>query len=289
MSILFKNFTHFYKKIGSLSHKTRIRAAIVVAFALPLLLGFFLCVKYEKPLRYWWKHRNRHEIKAFGIKIPTKYAIHGIDVSKHQGEIEWELATKMRSKNIRLQFAFIKATEGVRLKDSEFDANWAAARKQKIARGAYHFYRTNVFSGAQAAHFIKTVKLRNGDLPPVLDIEDLDGTKPEIMRKGIKNWLKIIEEHYGIAPIIYTNKDFWVQYLDTPDLRKYRLWIAHYGAADLQLQKSTFQQRWLFWQHSDKGTVNGITEKTDFNVFCCDSIAFNAILYRNWEIKKIGK
>jgi lysozyme len=240
-----------------------------------LLLGIFLYPRCAKSVRYWWKHRHRREIKAFGISVPRNYAIHGIDISKHQGEIEWDLVHNMKAGGISFQFAFIKASEGASLKDSEFDTNWAALREQHLARGAYHFYRTHVFSGLQAARFIKTVRLRPGDLPPVLDIEVLDGTKPEIMRKGIKNWLEIVENHYGIAPIIYTNKDFWKQYLNTPDLKKYRLWIANYHADELKIDT-----RWLFWQHSDRGAVNGIEEKVDFNVFCCDSVAFKGILLR---------
>jgi lysozyme len=272
------NWWSVISKLGSKKstltvREVRIRVAIVVAAVLLLLLGIFLYPRIAKGVRYWWKHRNRREIKAFGISVPRNYALHGIDVSKHQGEIEWDLVKKMKAGGIKLRFAFIKATEGVAIKDSEFDTNWAAADEQHIACGAYHFYRTHVFSGTQAAHFIKTVKLKKGDLPPVLDIEDLDGTKPEIMRKGIKNWLEIVEKHYGIAPIIYTNKDFWKQHLRTPDLAKYRLWIAHYNADDLKVDA-----RWLFWQHSDRGAVYGIEEKVDFNVFCCDTTAFKAIL-----------
>ena len=76
----------------------------------------------------------------------------GIDVSHHQGPIEWPLLPRQG-----VDFAYIKATEGGDFRDSAFAANWAGARAAGIARGAYHFF-TLCRSGAdQAANFIAAV------------------------------------------------------------------------------------------------------------------------------------
>jgi lysozyme len=67
--------------------------------------------------------------------------------------------------------------------------------------------------------------------------------------------------------------DFYERYLGE-DFDDYPLWVAHY----YQLQQPRIKREWLFWQHSDKGNVNGIVNKVDFNVFNGDSSAFRSIL-----------
>ena len=59
-------------------------------------------------------------VKSFAIRIPASYTIHGIDVSRWQERIDWQRVAKMRDNGIRLQFAFIKATEGEKLVDPYF-------------------------------------------------------------------------------------------------------------------------------------------------------------------------
>ena len=206
---------------------------------------------------------QRKNLKHFGIPIPGKYNIHGIDVSLYQNRINWKEVKKMKVDSISISFAFIKATEGECRIDRYFCMNWENAKKNQILRGAYHFYRPQKSSKLQAENFISTVKLEKGDLPPVLDIECLASGYPiENTIKGIKNWLKIIEKAYHIQPIIYTNIDFYTQYLANEGLSEYPLWIAHYYK-----QNVSIGQKWYFWQHNDRGKVNGISGEVDFNVF----------------------
>ncbi len=56
--------------------------------------------------------------------LVASYTIHGIDVSRWQERIDWQRVAKMRDNGIRLQFAFIKATEGEKLEDPYFSRNW---------------------------------------------------------------------------------------------------------------------------------------------------------------------
>ena len=77
---------------------------------------------------------------AFGIPIPVNYAIHGIDVSRHQAAIDWDDVSTMQDKNIKIGFTFIKATEGINNIDASYRRNWVKAREAKIPRGAYHFF-----------------------------------------------------------------------------------------------------------------------------------------------------
>ena len=202
-------------------------------------------------------------LKHFGIPIPEKYTVHGIDVSRYQDRINWEEVKKMKVDSIKISFAFIKATEGKTRIDRYFSINWKNAKRNKLIRGAYHFYCPQISSKLQAENFISNVKLEKGDLPPVLDIETLAfGYHIDNTIKGIKNWLKIIEKAYNIKPIIYTNIDFYNNYLAEEEFGDYPLWIAHYYK-----EKVSINQVWYFWQHNDRGKVNGISGNVDFNVF----------------------
>jgi lysozyme len=179
----------------------------------------------------------------------------------------------MKVKDIQLGFAFIKATEGIGNSDPEFDRNWKRAKQNGIVRGAYHFFMANKDGRMQARNFINKVGLEPGDLPPVLDVEQLNGTTYLQLKKEIKAWLDIVENYYHVKPIIYTNVDFYKKCLNE-EFDQYPLWVAHY----YQLQQPRIRRNWTFWQHNDEGRVNGIVSKVDFNVFNGDSSEFRDIL-----------
>jgi lysozyme len=201
-------------------------------------------------------------LNAFGISIPL-YDIHGIDVSRYQEKIDWKEIAKLKSgkDSIGITFAFVKATEGQSLLDKYFAYNWKETKKHRIIRGAYHYYKPNTKSTLQATNFINRVKLEKGDLPPVLDIEEVGKYGGDNMKKGIKNWLQLVEAHYGVKPIIYTNASFYTKYLSGKDFKEYHFWIAHYTKSSPNVDNE-----WLFWQYSDKGIVKNIRSKVALNV-----------------------
>ena len=209
----------------------------------------------------------------FGIAIPESYSIHGIDVSKYQSMIAWEEVKAMKVENIQLGFAFIKATEGIGNTDPHFKRNWKKTKDNGIIRGAYHFFIGSKDGRMQAENFIDKVELEPGDLPPVLDVEQLNGATSHALKKEIKKWLEIVENHYQVKPIIYTNIDFYKRNLGS-EFDSYPLWVAHY----FQLVQPRINRNWIFWQHSDQGRVNGIISKVDFNVFSGDSLDFKNLL-----------
>jgi lysozyme len=211
--------------------------------------------------------------KEFGIRIPVNYSIHGIDVSRYQESIAWEEVKDMTVNDVKLGFAFIKATEGIDKVDQQFRRNWQHAARYKMPRGAYHYFYAHKQSKPQADNFVQTVRLQKGDLPPVLDVEEIFGTQPELLRRRVSEWLILVERKYKVKPIIYTNIDFYNQYLKDK-FENYPLWIAHYIHKD----EPRISREWLFWQHSESGRVNGIDCKVDFNVFKGDSATFRKIL-----------
>jgi lysozyme len=224
---------------------------------------------------YLWKREAPHYLRyrEFGIEIPRDYSIHGIDVSKYQSYIDWEEVKMMQVADVQIGFAFIKATEGINNKDQYFKRNWRKAHDAKVVTGAYHFFIASKSGKAQAKNFINTVALEEGDLPPVLDVEQVNGASPSKLRKNVKEFLDAVEAYYGVKPIIYTNVDFYNHYLKG-EFDDYPLWVAHY----LQRNQPRIQRDWIFWQHSEQGRVNGILTKVDFNVFNGDSTDFRNLL-----------
>jgi lysozyme len=243
---------------------------IIIAFLLLCIVGMLGFLGYE-----WWILRKAKMIRydAFGIEIPENYTIHGIDVSRYQQLIDWESVKAMAVSDIKIDFAFIKATEGVGNIDPFFKRNWKKSREAQMVRGAYHFFLATKSGKAQAENYIARVELQSGDLPPVLDVEQTYGVSGIKLRQRVKEWLSTVEAFYGVKPILYTNVDFYKQYLKS-EFDDYPLWVAHY----LQRDKPRIVRDWYFWQHSEDGRVNGILSKVDFNVFSGDSLAFSKLL-----------
>ena len=212
---------------------------------------------------------------AFGIDMPANYSIHGIDVSSYQETIDWASVKEMEINKIKIGFAFIKATEGLNDADKLFKRNWQATKKDSITRGAYLFFLATKSGDKQARNFIKQVQLSKGDFPPVLDVEELYNVNPSIMRTRVKECLKTLEATYKVKPIIYSYANFYENYLGK-EFDNYPLWIAHY----FEKEKPRTSREWTFWQHSDKGRVNGIAGDVDFNVFKGDSLDFKNLLIK---------
>ncbi|RYD73205.1 MAG: glycoside hydrolase family 25 protein, partial [Sphingobacteriales bacterium] len=99
-------------------------------------------------------------------------------------------------------------------------------------------------------------------LPPVLDVEVTRGMSAQVIRDGVQVWLDMVEKAYGKRPIIYTGYHFYRNYLEG-HFNEYPLWIAHYKG----YENAKLNREWLFWQHTDRGMLNGIPKEVDFNVF----------------------
>jgi lysozyme len=193
--------------------------------------------------------------------MPAGHSVYGIDVSRHQGEIDWEALKKGNHPDAPISFVYVKASEGSDFKDKKFEQNFENARKHGFMRGAYHYFSTTSSGVSQANLFISMVKLHPGDLPPVLDIEEKPKNKKKYIEE-VKIWLKKVEEHYGVKPIVYASSKYKKKYLDDPFFKEYPSWVAHYYIPEL-----TDGEEWLMWQCTDIGVIPGIKEKVDINIF----------------------
>ncbi len=188
--------------------------------------------------------------------------VFGADFSHYQGLVYWSrIDTFANGKPV--DFVIVRATMGHNGRDMFFRHNWKRIKERKIIRGAYHYYRPNENSLKQAQNFIKRVKLEKGDLPPIFDIERRPRVQSiERLRVGLQRWLKAVEEHYGVKPILYTSDRYFRSYLSKKDFKDYILWIANYN--DVRHPRTG---HWKMWQFTDKGNLTGVDGFVDFNVF----------------------
>ena len=244
--------------------------------------GFGFSIAPWKPLRAgeWEDDRYKGERVNY-----TSERIYGIDISRYQHEkgrkkfgINWKelrithLGSLSKKKitgktDYPVSFVYIKSTEGSSVRNKYFAADYTNARKLGIHVGAYHFFSTRSTGISQAKFFVKHTHFRKGDFPPVLDvepsrkqIEEIGGAHQLFLQ--IRTWMRHVETHTGVRPILYVSQSFVNRYLEeVPDIKKkYKVWIARYGEykPDVQL---------AIWQLSPDGRVRGIKVPVDINVF----------------------
>jgi lysozyme len=210
------------------------------------------------------------------------HEVHGIDISKYQGEIDWQAV-----KGAGIGFAFIKATEGTDLVDRRFQANWAGAKAAGVARGAYHFSYWCTPMAAQFENFRRIVPVEPDSMPPVLDLEwnHQSPTCPKKVPKEqalaeIRTWVQLAERHYGKKPILYVEIPFYRDVLSGGEFSDYPLWLRSVAAPP---QVRYPGRRWAFWQYTDKGRVAGIGPRVDKNVFAGTRAEWQRLVASNFS------
>jgi lysozyme len=191
--------------------------------------------------------------------------VHGIDVSRWQGKIDWALVQAAGT-----QFAFIKATEGGNHLDPRFMENWYGAAQAGVPRGAYHFMYWCRPAHEQAAWFRRNVPNDPNALPPVLDLEWNGHSRTCPMKLPreealvhVKLMLKEMEAHTGKRPIIYTDITFHREVLEG-ELHDYAHWVRSVAAEPHERYAG---RQWTMWQYTTTGRVPGIEGNVDRNTF----------------------
>lgn len=206
--------------------------------------------------------------------MPHGFSVFGIDVSHHQGSIDWDKVAGTSQNEYPISFVMIKATEGGDFMDENYDSNIVNARRVGLTCGSYLFFNPKTDPVVQTEFFTKAVALYPGDIPPVIDVEQ-HGDSRELLQKRLLECLRLIENHYGVRPVIYTSYKFRRHYLDNPAFDDYLFWIAHH-----YVEKLADDAEWTFWQFTDRGRVNGISGYTDLNTFAGTQAEFRSILVK---------
>jgi len=234
-----------------------------------------------------WDHSyviDANNKDRYPLVNPWTPTIHGIDVSHHQGEINW---TRVYSGGYR--FAFVKATEGDArppvIIDPNFETNINNGSNAGLLMGAYHLAHPEMNNAVDEAQFFVSIAgsyLKGEYLRPALDLEQ-EIVNKVIDEKGkdegkrylsnwVETWISTVKEETGVEPIIYVSSDSAENYLNK-SIAKYNLWIAHYTYDPDIPPRTGIWDSWDFWQWSNEskyaslGYVPGISGDVDLDVF----------------------
>ncbi|MBU0582921.1 MAG: glycoside hydrolase family 25 protein [Alphaproteobacteria bacterium] len=216
----------------------------------------------------------------FGKASPKQLAVHGVDISRWQGDIDWQ---KLRGQGAN--FVYIKATDGGDHLDPMFRQNWKNAEKAGLKRGAYHFFYWCRTAREQADWFIRNVPKVKGALPPVIDVEwnHTSSCKKRPSRENVLEKMQVfmdkLEAHYGQRPIIYTAPDFYADNLKGA-FKNHPFWLRSVAAHPSKVYPG---RDWVFWQYSGSGLSHGVEGRIDLNVFHGDENA-----WRKWLARSAG-
>ena len=201
------------------------------------------------------------ELAGFELKVcPSGEVTPGIDVSKWQGDINW---SKVAGAGIR--FAYIRVSDGLEYPDPKFKYNWKEAKSAGVVRGAYQYFEPGQDAVEQAWYLLEEMgPLEEGDLPPALDLETMDGQSAAKVIDQVDIWIDVVEGVLGVEPLIYTSAGFWGG-IGSSKFAGYPLWVANWEA-NCPLMPVSWNQ-WVFWQTSDFGSVAGISEAVDLDLF----------------------
>lgn len=220
-----------------------------------------------------------HESKTSMANVPMVLGtevIYGIDISWHNGLIDWEKVKEHKMLNESIAFVIMKATEGGDLIDSQFMYNWENSKQQGFTRGAYHFFTPFTDPLLQVKNYLNTVHHETNDFVPVLDFEN-DGRNRYEKSQLTENaliWLTEVEHHIGKKPVIYTNHRIYNNYIKGK-IEGYDIWLADYSVFNPMIYDIP---EMIMWQHSDQGRVLGINKDVDLNLFFGTQHKFNKYL-----------
>jgi len=177
----------------------------------------------------------------------------GMDVSSYDTGIDWPTAHASG-----IEFAFVRASDGTQYPDPDFATNWAGAKAAGVLRGAYQYFRPAEDPIAQADLLLQRMgTLDPTDLPPVLDLETSGGLSQTEVVNRVQQWLEHVQTATGRTPIIYAGLYSWHDLTGSADMTTSPLWVAQYTSAACPNIPAPWT-KWLFWQNTDTGTVNGV-------------------------------
>jgi lysozyme len=186
------------------------------------------------------------------------WPVQGIDVSRHQGEINWRVVA-----TAGVDFAYIKATEGGDFTDRYFARNWQQAAEAGVPRGAYHFFTLCRSGKEQAAHAIATIPKDASALPLAVDLEfggNCSGRPDKaVLHRELSDFLRRVESHYERPVILYLVRDFDVHYAISQNFPR-KLWYR-----SLYFPPEKLPQPLAVWQYHNWTRVNGIHGPVDWN------------------------
>lgn len=241
----------------------RIVRNIIVTAAILLLAGIVYAIDFDDIRLFppkttgpcfdsdYWDAQYEKSLEA-----KLKPSIKGIDVSHHQGDINWE---KVRKSQPKLAFVYVKCTEGKSYVDPRFKANVEGASSQGYKVGAYHYFRMTSSAHDQFDNFKNQMDAVQIDLIPMVDVERDDGKPRKELQDSLRVLLNLLEKQYGKRPMIYgTNRSY--NEFCAPEFNHYPLYIGRYGKNKPVI---TGPSHYTIWQYSENARIPGIPKTVD--------------------------
>lgn len=197
---------------------------------------------------------------ASAAPIKANSALLGIDVSHHNGSIDW---AKVKSAGIK--YVIIRCGYGDNY-TSQDDKKWAynvnQCEKLGIQYGVYIYsYATNTtMAKSEADHCIRLLKGHRPKYPVYLDLEDADqaSLSNSTLKSITVTWATKIKSA-GYTPGVYSSKNWWTNKLTSTDYNNYNKWVAQWNTS------CTYKGIYHMWQYSSTGSVNGISGNVDMD------------------------
>lgn len=228
----------------------------IIAVALLALVGCAYMLSHYHHRRPHKKPKTEYRGRDMSGVAYTTDDYDGIDVSRHQGVIDWDTVAK----NPKIQFVYIKATMGYNHPDPYYQTNIRGAREAGLKAGSYHFLTSKFSVEAQYQSFRDAVNPSEQDLIPMVDVETgwVESWTKKQLRDSLRKFCRLVEHDYGCKPMIYSNEHFYNQKL-APDFNDHILYIASY----LHYPQISGSGTHDLWQFTEKGHIHGINEYVD--------------------------
>jgi lysozyme len=203
-----------------------------------------------------------------------RYPVRGIDVSHHQGPIDW---AKLPGQRVR--FVYLKASEGGDWTDPLFARNLSTAPAKGIALGAYHYFTLCAPGRMQATNFLHAVPpYAPLTLPPAVDVEYVGNCAARPPRARFAHelliFLDLVRTRFHTEPVLYSTQSFFDDYLSGPEFAGHPLWVRSL-IGEAQWSKG---RRVLFRQFADHARYDGVAGPVDVDLFNGTEAEFAALV-----------
>ena len=214
------------------------------------------------------KTRGKRQVSPRNVE--AKYD--GIDISSHQGYIDWKKVSS--DKDIR--FVYIKATEGSTYRSPHYAHNITQARRYGLLVGSYHYLSSTSSIDEQFENFSKFALKSVQDLIPMLDVELRGNWSRSQLIDSVDKFCELTERHYGVQPMIYSTMGFYNKNLN-PHFNNHHLYIGRYANEEPEIN---WEGEYTIWQYTETGIIPGIDAYVDLCRFrkdgWIDDILLNA-------------
>ena len=189
----------------------------------------------------------------------------GIDVSKWNGNIDWNAVKNSGVSYVIIRCGYRGSTTGAMIEDPKFKTNIKGANAAGLKVGIYFFSQAvnEVEAVEEASMTINLIKNYSISYPVFLDVEPSggrgDGIDRNMRTQVIKAYCETLRNS-GYTAGVYANKTWLNSYMNVGELGAYKIWLAQYNTTP------TYSGRIDLWQYTSKGQVNGISGHTDLNL-----------------------